>query len=183
MFTLRHTTVGRTPLDEWSARRRELYLATCNTHTRQISVPPARFEPTIQEASGRRPTSLDRASTGIGAVTFTVWSTRTSHHYAPTTATWQTHTQAFPWKMGRNSCKSISYLLFQFVTCPSLWSVYIHRTFFFFKRGGMSSNASMVFEIPCGDQSWMKWVFLLNHDLKFWENCRSIVFRSEHAAM
>jgi len=24
--TQRHTTVGRTPLDEWSARRRDLYL-------------------------------------------------------------------------------------------------------------------------------------------------------------
>jgi len=25
-ITLRHTTVGRTPLDEWSGRRRDLYL-------------------------------------------------------------------------------------------------------------------------------------------------------------
>jgi len=25
-ITLRHTTLGRTPLDEWSARRRDLYL-------------------------------------------------------------------------------------------------------------------------------------------------------------
>jgi len=31
-----HTTVGRTPLDEWSARRRDLYLTTHNTHNRQI---------------------------------------------------------------------------------------------------------------------------------------------------
>ena len=29
---LRHTTVGRTPLDEWSARRRDLYLTTHSTH-------------------------------------------------------------------------------------------------------------------------------------------------------
>ena len=28
-----HTTVGRTPLDEWSARRRDLYLTIHNTHT------------------------------------------------------------------------------------------------------------------------------------------------------
>ena len=28
------TTVGRTPLDEWSARRRDLYLTTHNTHNR-----------------------------------------------------------------------------------------------------------------------------------------------------
>ena len=34
------TTVGRTPLDEWSARRRDLYLTTHNTHNRQISMSP-----------------------------------------------------------------------------------------------------------------------------------------------
>ena len=33
--TQRHTTVGRTPLDEWSARRRNLYLTTHNSHNRQ----------------------------------------------------------------------------------------------------------------------------------------------------
>jgi hypothetical protein len=31
-ITLRHTTLGRTPLDEWWARRRDLYLTTRNTH-------------------------------------------------------------------------------------------------------------------------------------------------------
>ena len=30
--TQRRRTVGRTPLDEWSARRRDLYLATHDTH-------------------------------------------------------------------------------------------------------------------------------------------------------
>ena len=34
---LRHTTLGRTPLDEWSARRRDLYLTTHNTNNRQTS--------------------------------------------------------------------------------------------------------------------------------------------------
>ena len=38
--TLRHTTVGRTPLDEWSARRIDLYLTTHNTHNRETSMPP-----------------------------------------------------------------------------------------------------------------------------------------------
>jgi len=33
--TQRPTTVGRTPVDEWSARRRDLYLTTHNTHDRQ----------------------------------------------------------------------------------------------------------------------------------------------------
>jgi hypothetical protein len=33
------TKVGRTPLDEWSARRRGLYLTTHNTHNWQTSIP------------------------------------------------------------------------------------------------------------------------------------------------
>jgi hypothetical protein len=33
------TTVGRTPLDEWSVRRRDLYLTTHNTHNRHIHAP------------------------------------------------------------------------------------------------------------------------------------------------
>jgi len=45
--TQRRTTVGRTPLDEWSARRRDLYLTTHDTHNRQTSMPPVGFEPTI----------------------------------------------------------------------------------------------------------------------------------------
>jgi len=40
----RTATIGRTSLDEWSARRRDLYLTTYNTHRRQTSMPPARFE-------------------------------------------------------------------------------------------------------------------------------------------
>jgi len=40
----RHTTVSRTPLDEWSARRRDLYLTTHDTHNRQTSMPPVGFE-------------------------------------------------------------------------------------------------------------------------------------------
>jgi hypothetical protein len=35
----RHTTFGRTPLDEGPARRRDLYLTTHNTHNRQTSSP------------------------------------------------------------------------------------------------------------------------------------------------
>jgi len=43
-ITFRHTTLGRTPLDEWSARRRDLYLTKHNTHKRQTNIPPAVFE-------------------------------------------------------------------------------------------------------------------------------------------
>jgi len=46
------TTVSRTSLDEWSARHRDLYLTTHNTHNRRRSMPPVGFEPTI--ASGER---------------------------------------------------------------------------------------------------------------------------------
>ena len=45
--TQRHTTVGRTTLDEWSARRRDLYLTTHNTRNRQTSMLPVGFETTI----------------------------------------------------------------------------------------------------------------------------------------
>ena len=45
--THRRTTVARTALDEWSARRRDLCLKTQNTHNRQTSLPSVGFEPTI----------------------------------------------------------------------------------------------------------------------------------------
>jgi hypothetical protein len=61
------TTVGRTSLDEWSARRRDLYLTTHITHNRQISMLPVEFEPIIWE--GERPQTyvLDRAATETGS--------------------------------------------------------------------------------------------------------------------
>ena len=51
--TQQRTTVGRTPLDEWSAHRRDLYLTTHDTHNRQISMPPVGFEPTT--SAGEQP--------------------------------------------------------------------------------------------------------------------------------
>ena len=59
--TQRRTTFGRTPLNEWSARRRDLYLTTQNTHNRQTSMPPVGFEPTI--SAGERPLGLARKCT------------------------------------------------------------------------------------------------------------------------
>ena len=58
--TQRRTTVGRTPLDEWSARRRDIYLTTLDTHNRQISMPPVGFEPKISagERQGRSPAEI-----------------------------------------------------------------------------------------------------------------------------
>jgi len=58
-------TPGRTPLDEWSARRWDLYLTTHNTHKRQTSMPPAGFEPTIPASERLQTYALDRATTWI----------------------------------------------------------------------------------------------------------------------
>jgi len=59
-------TVGSTPLDDCSARRRDLYLTTHNIHNIQTSMPPAGFELTI--SAGERPQTyaLDRKVTGTG---------------------------------------------------------------------------------------------------------------------
>ena len=64
--TQRRITVGRTPLDEWSARRRDLYLTTHNTHNRQTSMPPVGFEPTIPASERPQTYALDRAATETG---------------------------------------------------------------------------------------------------------------------
>ena len=45
--TLRHVTCGRTPLDEGSARSKDLYLTTHNTHMNETSIPPVVLQITI----------------------------------------------------------------------------------------------------------------------------------------
>ena len=62
--TQRRTTVGRTPLDKSSARPRDLYLTTHNTHNRQTSMPPVGFEPTFPAGERPQTYALDRAATG-----------------------------------------------------------------------------------------------------------------------
>ena len=64
--TQRRTTIGRTPLDEWSARRRDLYLTTHNTHNRQTSIPPVRFELRISAGERLQTYILNRTAAGIG---------------------------------------------------------------------------------------------------------------------
>ena len=63
-ITLRYIIVGRTPLEEWSARRGDLYLTTQNIHKRHPC--PAGFEPAIPESERQQTQALDRAATGIG---------------------------------------------------------------------------------------------------------------------
>jgi hypothetical protein len=98
VLTLRHCTVGRTPLDEWSARSRELHLITYNTHSRQISMPPLEFEPTISEGERPQNYALDRAATETDVWPYALQSntwlvpylkfltcSETSHHHHITT--------------------------------------------------------------------------------------------------
>ena len=59
-----HTTVGRTPLNEWAVCRRDLYLTTHNTHNRQTSMPPVGFEPPISAGEWPQTYALDRVATG-----------------------------------------------------------------------------------------------------------------------
>jgi len=66
MITLRHTTLGMTPLNEWSARRIDLYLTTHRTHKKQTSMTSAGFEPAIPESERPQTLALDRAATGFG---------------------------------------------------------------------------------------------------------------------
>jgi len=63
---LRSHALGRTPLDEWSESRKDLYLTIRNTHNRQTSMPQAGLEP-VFPTNGRPQThALDRAAAGIG---------------------------------------------------------------------------------------------------------------------
>ena len=60
------TTVGKTPLDGGSARRRDLYLTTHNTHNKQTSMTPAGFKPAILPGDRLQTHALDLSATGIG---------------------------------------------------------------------------------------------------------------------
>jgi hypothetical protein len=65
MIILRHASLGKTPLDEWSPRRRSLCRTTHNTQNRQTSLPSAVFEPTVPASDRLQTHALDRKVTGI----------------------------------------------------------------------------------------------------------------------
>ena len=65
-----HIRVGRTPLDERSARRRDLYLTTCNAYKRQISMHPTGFKPAIPASDRPQTLALDRSATVIDSWLF-----------------------------------------------------------------------------------------------------------------
>jgi len=64
--TQRRTTIGNTPLGEWSARRRNLYLTTHNIHHRQTSIILARFQHTTSSSARPQTYALEGAGTGTG---------------------------------------------------------------------------------------------------------------------
>jgi hypothetical protein len=61
MTHTRARALGKKPLEEGSARRRYLWVTTHNTHKRQISMPPAGFEPTIPGSERPQNQATDRA--------------------------------------------------------------------------------------------------------------------------
>jgi hypothetical protein len=65
-ITLRYTTLGMTPLEKWSAPRRDLCLTTLINLKRQTSMLPAGFKSTIPTNERPQTRSSDRATTRIG---------------------------------------------------------------------------------------------------------------------
>ena len=63
-------TLRRTPLDEGSARRTDLYLTTRNTHNRPTAMPTTGFEPAVPRNDRPQAHSFDRMATGTG---FVMW--------------------------------------------------------------------------------------------------------------
>jgi len=64
-YSVKHTTLGKTPPDERSARLRDLYLTTHKTHKRQSSNAPAGFEPAVPANERPQTHALNRAASGI----------------------------------------------------------------------------------------------------------------------
>ena len=56
LFT--HTTLGRTPLYEWSAQQRDLYQLRHDTHKKQTYMPPAVFEQAIPASERQQGSAL-----------------------------------------------------------------------------------------------------------------------------
>ena len=74
-YRQRSITVGRTPLDEWSASHRDLYLPPHNTHNRKTSMPQSGFEHAISTGERPQTQALGHAATWTGptALTATIY--------------------------------------------------------------------------------------------------------------
>jgi len=63
-----HSTFGRTPLVEWSARCRGFYLTRQNTDKRKIFMPLAGFETTIPASERPQTRTIDGTTTETGCL-------------------------------------------------------------------------------------------------------------------
>ena len=59
LFVLRHTTLGRNPLEDGSARRKDLYMTTHNAHKRQTFMPPVELDPETPASERPHTCALD----------------------------------------------------------------------------------------------------------------------------
>jgi hypothetical protein len=117
--TQRRTTVGRTPLDEWSARRRDLYTDNPQ-HSRQTTRPLVRLEPTISARA------LVRADTGIGFPCRFVLDKQFQCYYW--NCIWETFTRNWKWMKGATSQQPPIFTIFFFnKTClPMVAHPFLH---------------------------------------------------------
>jgi hypothetical protein len=65
-ITLRHTKLARTPLEEWSARRRDLCLTIHKTHKIQISMSQAGYKHAIPASERQQRHALDQCFSTFG---------------------------------------------------------------------------------------------------------------------
>jgi hypothetical protein len=85
-YTWWRTTVDRTPLEEWSARRKDLYL---RSHKTQTPMPPVRFETTISAGEWPQTYTLDRATTGTNHQPLSGWQDQTEWDVPGMQHVWQ----------------------------------------------------------------------------------------------
>jgi hypothetical protein len=120
---LRHTTLSRTPLHEWSVRRTDLYLTTHNAQRDNIHA-SAEFESALP--ASERPTThaVDRAATGIGLPKYRSIQPLYSNKPTNWTSLWAPllHSELrMHWNRKRNDCigsnVKICYLKHWFCTC------------------------------------------------------------------
>jgi hypothetical protein len=64
--TYTHTPLCRTPLDRWSARRKDLYPTTRNNGKKQAAMPPVGLEPAVLEIARPQTHAFGRTTNEIG---------------------------------------------------------------------------------------------------------------------
>jgi hypothetical protein len=124
------TTVSRTPLNKWSARRRYFYLTSHNTHKRETSLSPEEFEPTIPTNERLQTHTLDRAATGTGHIT-----TQDTYNRVLCVLVFSLFIGHGKAKCSENFHKSVLFLFFSFfVNISLLRSNFLPLIFLIFQR-------------------------------------------------